>query len=117
VDLRKTFGHWGEEQAAKYLLKKGYSIVAQNYRCRNGEIDLIVSKAKVLVFVEVKARKTLAFGVPAAAVTRRKQAKLRATAWHYLGNCREHYLWIRFDVIEIYYLNQQLTINHLINCF
>ena len=117
MDLRKTFGHWGEEQAAKYLLKKGYSIVAQNYRCRNGEIDLIVSKAKVLVFVEVKARKTLAFGVPAAAVTRRKQAKLRATAWHYLGHCREHYLWIRFDVIEIYYLNQQLTINHLINCF
>jgi len=117
VDLRKSFGHWGEEQAAQYLLKKGYSLVARNYRCKHGEIDLIVHKAKVLVFVEVKARKTLAFGIPAASVTRAKQAKIHATAWYYLQECEQRYPSIRFDVIEIYYLNQQLTIKHLEHCF
>ena len=117
VDPRAAFGRWGEDMAAKHLLNKGYRLVTKNYRCRHGEIDLIVKKAKVLVFVEVKARKTLAFGIPAAAVTKIKQAKLHATAWHYLQNVEHHYGRVRFDVVEVYYLNQHLSFRHLENCF
>ena len=94
-------GAWGEALAAQYLQKKRYKIVATNFRCRFGELDLIVSNRKYLVFVEVKLRKSDKFAAAADFVDFRKQDKLRATASIYLA---EHptQLQPRFDVIEIY---------------
>ena len=70
-------GAWGETLAAEYLQKKRYKLIANSFRCRFGEIDLIVSNKKYLVFVEVKLRKTSVFAQAFEYVDRRKQERLR----------------------------------------
>ena len=94
-------GTWGESLAAEYLKRKRYKLVATGYRCRFGEIDLIVSDRTYLVFVEVKLRKNADFAAAREFVDFRKQERLRKTASMYLA---EHptMLQPRFDVIEIY---------------
>ena len=94
-------GAWGEAQAAEYLRKKRYEIVAAGYRSRFGEIDMIVSNKKYLVFVEVKLRKSDSFAKAMEYVDQRKQDKIRMTASMYLSQ-NPTALQPRFDVIEIY---------------
>ena len=94
-------GAWGEALAAKYLTKKRYQVVATNYKCRFGEIDLIVANRRYLVFVEVKLRKSDSFAGAAEFVDRHKQERLRTTAAVYLSEYPTE-LQPRFDVIEIY---------------
>lgn len=94
-------GAWGEGLAAEFLRKKRYVLEAMNYRCRFGEIDLIVRNRDYLVFVEVKLRKSDAFAAAAEFVDSRKQARLRSTAEMYLAE-NPTSLRSRFDVIEIY---------------
>lgn len=94
-------GAWGEQIAAEYLRKKRYKLLAAGYRCRFGEIDLIVSDRKYLVFVEVKLRKSAQFAKALEYVDRRKQDRLRTTAEMYLSQNPTE-LQPRFDVIEIY---------------
>ncbi len=94
-------GAWGEALAARYLQKKHYKVVATNYRCRYGEIDLIVSNKEYLVFVEVKLRKSDAFAAAYEYVDSYKQERLRTTASLYLSQNPTD-LQPRFDVIEIY---------------
>lgn len=97
----KLSGAWGEALAAEFLQKKHYSIVAAGYSCRFGEIDLIATDRKYLVFVEVKLRKSANFAKAMEYVDRRKQDKLRITASMYLSQ-NPTKLQPRFDVIEIY---------------
>ena len=92
---------WGESLAAEYLRKKHYKLVAMNYRCRSGEIDLIVSNCKYLVFVEVKLRKSDKFAKAHEFVDFRKQERLRTTAELYLSQNPTD-LQPRFDIVEIY---------------
>ena len=94
-------GAWGERLAGEYLRRKGYTLLAHSYRSRFGEIDLIVSDERFLVFVEVKLRKNDKFARAVEYVDYKKQEKLRITAEYYLS---EHptELQPRFDVIEIY---------------
>lgn len=94
-------GAWGESLAADYLKKKRFKLVATNYRCRFGEIDLIVSDRDYLVFVEVKLRKSDKFAQAAEFVDFHKQNRLRTTAEMYLSQ-NPSQLQPRFDVIEIY---------------
>ena len=94
-------GAWGENLAATYLQKKKYKLLATGYRSRYGEIDLIVSNKKYLVFVEVKLRKSAAFAEAKEFVDRNKQERLRNTASFYLSENPTD-LQPRFDVIEIY---------------
>lgn len=94
-------GAWGELQAAEYLKKKRYKLLASGYRCRFGEIDLIASNRKYLVFVEVKLRKSARFANAFEYVDSRKQDRLRTTASFYLAE-NPTSLQLRFDVIEIY---------------
>ena len=97
----KLLGAWGEAIAAEYLRKKRYKIVASGYHSRFGEIDLIVTDIKYIVFVEVKLRKTPAFASAKEYVDQRKQNKIRVTASLYLES-NPTALQPRFDVIEIY---------------
>lgn len=97
----KLLGTWGEAQAADYLRKKHYSLVAQGYSCRFGEIDLIVRNRQYLVFVEVKLRKNADFARASEAVNRNKQDRIRMTASIYLSENPTR-LQPRFDVIEVY---------------
>ena len=78
-------GSWGENVAADYLIKKKYRLVSMNYRCRFGEIDLIVSNREYLVFVEVKLRKTDKFASAYEHVDPRKQNRIRTTAEIFLS--------------------------------
>jgi len=94
-------GPWGEALAAEYLRKKRYEIVACNYRCRFGEIDLIASNREYLVFAEVKLRASDRFAEAKEFVDARKQERIRSTAMLYLAE-HETRLQPRFDVIEIY---------------
>ena len=94
-------GAWGESVAAEYLKKKHFKIVAMNYRCRFGEIDLIVSNKSYLVFVEVKLRKSNQFANAREFVDYHKQNRLRTTADFFLSEYQTS-LQPRFDVIEIY---------------
>ena len=113
-------GAWGEALAGEFLRKKKFKIVATNYRCRYGEIDLIVSNRKYLVFVEVKLRKTSDFAQALEHVDARKQNRIRTTAELYLSQF-ETTLQPRFDVIEIYAPQGAQTkdpvINHLEDAF
>ena len=93
-------GAWGEAVAAAYLQKKRYKLLAAGYRCRFGEIDLIVSDKKYLVFVEVKTRKNADFAMGREYVDRKKQDRLRTTASMYLSQ-NPTTLQPRFDVIEV----------------
>ena len=113
-------GAWGEAQAAEFLRKKHYTLVAAGYYCKFGEIDLIVKNKKFLVFVEVKLRKNANFARAAEYVDHRKQDRLRITASMYLAE-NPTKLQPRFDVIEIYAPQGILTpdpvINHLEDAF
>ncbi len=94
-------GRWGEDQAAEYLRRKGFRVTDVNWKCRFGEIDLIAEDGVYLCFVEVKLRKTAAYGSAAAFVDWRKQQRLRTAAELYLAG-HPTGLQPRFDVIEIY---------------
>lgn len=94
-------GAWGEALAATYLKNKKYRLIAMNYACRFGEIDLIVSNRQYLVFVEVKLRKSDKFARAADFVDYHKQNRIRLTAEMYLSQ-NPTQLQPRFDVIEIY---------------
>ena len=94
-------GRWGEDRAAEYLRRKGFRVTDFNWKCRFGEIDLIAEDGVYLCFVEVKLRKTAAYGSAAAFVDWRKQQRLRTAAELYLAG-RPTGLQPRFDVIEIY---------------
>ena len=113
-------GGWGAALAAEYLRKKRYEIVASGYRCRVGEIDLIVKNKKYLAFVEVKLRKSDRFAGAMEYVDRRKQDRIRMTAYIYLSQ-NETALPPRFAVIEIYAPQGMDTvrpeINHLEDAF
>ena len=97
----KLSGAWGEALVAEYLRKKKYKVEAVGYHCRYGEIDLIVSDRKYLVFVEVKLRKSADFARAREYVNRAKQDRIRVTASMYLSQYPTN-LQPRFDVIEIY---------------
>ena len=94
-------GAWGEAQAAAFLQKKRYKVIARGFRCRFGEIDLVVANKKYLVFVEVKLRKSSCFADAREYVDLYKQRRLRTTADFYLSENPTH-LQPRFDVVEIY---------------
>lgn len=99
---RRALGARGEAVVAAWYEARGYRVLVRNWRCRGGEIDLIVHRGRQLVFCEVKSRTTDAFGVPAEAVTRDKQVRLRRLAATWLDTDAP---WpaagIRFDVASV----------------
>jgi putative endonuclease len=99
VDGRRALGIEGEARAAAWLRDRGYRIVERNTRCGGVEIDLIASKGGLVVFVEVKSRRTRRHGAPEHAVDARKQARLvrGAAAWLHAQPRRPRR--VRFDVI------------------
>lgn len=102
----------GEALAVKHLKARGCEILAQNYRAVRGEIDLIVQDGEFTVFVEVKTRRSLKFGLPQAAVTRQKQKQISKVALAYLQTHNLLDAPCRFDVIAIH-LSPQLELLNL----
>lgn len=88
-----------EQLAATFLAEKGLKLLAKNYHCRFGEIDLVMQDGKTLVFVEVKLRTSNQFGGAAASITPQKQQKMILTAQHYLQTQKMGDVACRFDAI------------------
>ena len=101
TDARRALGQAGEDRAAAWYRARGYEVLARNWRCRDGELDLVVARGRALVFVEVKNRRTDRFGTPAEAITPRKQQRLRTLARRYLEATDARPRSVRFDVVAI----------------
>ncbi len=114
---RQQFGEAGEALAARLLSKRGYRIIATNYRNPLGEIDLIARDRGTLVFVEVKARRSLHFGNPKEAVTPRKQRTLSRVALYYLKATGQSQSKARFDVVAIHSAGPRPEIEIVQNAF
>lgn len=98
---RLATGKKGEEEAQKELERQGYRVLIRNYRCRTGEIDIIAEKDGVLVFVEVKTRTSLDFGLPQESVNFKKQARIRKVAQVFLAETKQFYRDISFCVVGV----------------
>ena len=98
---RRQLGAAGERQAARWYEANGYRVLDRNWRCREGEIDLVLAKGAIVVFCEVKTRTSAAFGTPAEAVTVAKQRRLRVLATRWLATSKVHPNELRFDVAAI----------------
>ena len=101
TDARRALGAAGEDAVAQWYRDCGFSVLARNWRVREGEIDVIAARDATIVFCEVKTRRGDAFGIPAEAVTPRKQARLRKLAIHWLRDNDAHGDVLRFDVASV----------------
>jgi putative endonuclease len=98
---KDALGRYGENVAVRHLVDAGLTIVATNWRCADGEIDIVARERDVVVICEVKTRSSIAFGTPAEAITRTKADRLRRLAMLWL---REHPAGgadVRFDVVSV----------------
>lgn len=100
--VKDAVGRFGEQLAVQHLEGAGLEILARNWRCPAGELDVVALDGDVLVFVEVKTRSSLAYGDPAEAVGARKAAQVRRVALHWLAEHPERF-WpeLRFDVVAV----------------
>ncbi|HHI87563.1 MAG TPA: YraN family protein [Candidatus Cloacimonetes bacterium] len=116
--MSNTLSQFGEDTAAQFLEHKGYNIIERNYHSPYGEIDIICKKDDLLILVEVKARKSHAYGAALDAITEQKREKIIKTAYHYLTK-RELDIPIRFDVITLEYDNKRkdYELKHIKNAF
>lgn len=99
---KKTLGRRGEDLACRALKKERYKILAKNWRCRQGEIDIIAEdRGKALCFIEVKARSGAGFGLPEESVTPWKQKRLISIAYSYIESVKRAEGDLRFDVAAV----------------
>lgn len=114
----KTIGARGEEIACAYLKGQKFTIVERNFRCKGGELDIIAREGKTLVFVEVKARRTLSFGPPQMAVTPFKQRQISKAALTWLARKKQFGVNARFDVVAVLLPDHTVpVIDHIRNAF
>ncbi|MGH2536143.1 MAG: YraN family protein [Candidatus Promineifilaceae bacterium] len=100
ADPRRSLGRWGERLAERRLQRQGYQILARNWRCARGEIDLVARLGDQLVFIEVKTRRGRAMGAPEEGLTMRKARRLQELAEAYLLEGELDLDW-RIDLIAI----------------
>ncbi len=125
----RGLGPAGEAVAEAYLRRRGYVILARNYRCPAGEVDLVARDGPTVVFVEVKTRSGSAYGSPLEAVDARKRHRLARVACHFLLHARatvaaarpakaaEPAETVRFDVIGVHWSDETPAIDHVENAF
>lgn len=106
-------GNEGEKIAKEYLEQKGYTILERNFSCNQGEIDIIALDNQEIVFIEVKTRTNMNYGLASEAVNRQKKKHLIKTIKYYIHIRNLEDEFIRIDVIEIYLKNKIAYINHI----
>lgn len=120
--IKDAVGKFGEDVAVRHLEAGGLQILARNWRCRQGELDVVARDGTQLVFVEVKTRSSLAYGSPAEAVHRAKSARIRQLALRWIIDQREQggsEFWtvLRFDVITVVRAATGVQVEHLAGAF
>ena len=109
-------GNEGEERARRHLVEAGYKILAQKWRFKRLEVDIIASRDNIIVFVEVKTRKNSVFGEPELAVTARKQGFLVSAAHHFITT-RDIDAEARFDIVAVTGQGEDQEVKHLEGAF
>ena len=111
-------GKKGEDMVAKFLIKRGYTVLKRNYICRFGEIDIIACKNNVVAFIEVKTRKEDSLLKPLEAVDSQKQRRMTLTAEDYITKTESDNLQPRFDVAEVTVTkDNKYRLNYIKNAF
>jgi putative endonuclease len=117
-ERNKATGAVGEELAASYLRERGYVILERNFRCKGGEVDIVARDGATLVFVEVKARRSMVYGVPQLAVTPFKQRQIARAAQYWLAKNHKVGSAARFDVLAILLpAGAAAVVEHIPNAF
>jgi len=114
---RVPLGRRGERAAEKYLRRNGFRIVARNFRAAGAEIDIVAMDGEVLVFVEVKTRRSRDAGAPEEAVDARKQTRMRRAAEVFASRYRADEIEMRFDIVAVDASGKRLEIELLRNAF
>jgi putative endonuclease len=114
---KRDLGRYGEQLAERFLSAQGYEIIARNYRCSYGEIDVVAREQGVLVFVEVRTHSGPTFGDPLESVTLRKQRQIAKAALHYVVRHQVEKQALRFDVIGIAWKEGAPHLTHVKGAF
>jgi putative endonuclease len=119
---KSKLGVWGEKRAVKYLRERGALILAVNFRCKAGEIDIIAREGGTVLFIEVKTRRGLSRGLPCESVGAGKQRRIARAAGVYLsaagyGDGRRPDDDFRFDIIEVLLLGGKTWLRHVKGAF
>jgi putative endonuclease len=114
--IQQQRGAWGEDFACAYLEQQGLQLISRHYHSRYGEIDLIMQHQQILIFVEVRYRRSANYGSSAESVNFRKQQKIILTAQEYLQNLSEIPM-CRFDVLAIMGTRQAATLEWIQDAF
>lgn len=109
----QEIGKLGENIAAEYLQQLGYTVKERNFRCRQGEIDIIAELGEEIIFIEVKTRTNLKYGKPAEAVTSIKQKHIEKATKYYIYKNHLFNAFIRFDIIEVYIKSGKYIVKHI----
>jgi putative endonuclease len=113
-----SLGRWGEDLAADYLTRTGLVLLSRNWRCRDGELDLVATDRERLIVCEVKTRTGSGYGQPSEAVTRAKAARIRRVTASWLRTHRVGWCEIRFDVLAVLRPDGgPVTVEHLRGAF
>lgn len=96
---KDAVGRYGEDVAARHVVARGWQVLARNWRCSDGELDLVALDGRELVVVEVKTRRSTTYGSPAEAVTARKLARVRRLAARWLAEHDVRPASVRVDVV------------------
>lgn len=115
--VKDLVGRFGEDAAARYLESVGLTVLQRNWRCRDGEIDIVAREGDCLVVCEVKTRSGSGFGVPAEAVGRAKAARLRRLACRWLEEHRSAHSEPRFDVVSVSRGLSGMRVEHIRGAF
>lgn len=116
ISETKLLGNQGENAVAQFLIQKKFRILEKNYRIKSGEIDIIAQKKDLIVFVEVKTRKTNYFNL-SQIILESKQHKIISAARHYIFANNLNTLIYRFDVALVELENEKFSINYIENAF
>lgn len=117
MDSKKSLGQRGEELASRYLLQKGYRLLARNYSTPYGELDIVVKTEKIVVFVEVKTRSSARYGKGEEAISPWKERHLLIAAQIFCKRFHLEQVPCRFDVISIFYAGSAYRLHHIENAF
>lgn len=106
-------GRYGEDRACEYLERIGYQLLERNYRCREGELDIIAQEGNTLVFVEVKTRSSQVTGHPFEAITTSKQSRIRRLVANWCQSHQVSQVQVRIDAIAVMLRGGAVAIEHL----
>ena len=114
---KKEVGQRGEDLAVDYIQNSGYTVLERNYRCKLGEVDIIARDNDTLVFIEVRTRSSIDFGLPQESINRRKRHQISKVALEYLTRKKLKNIPARFDVIAISLKGEKEKVEHFKDAF